>query len=146
MPILFSMFLLQYVQTHGLSGNTHSVLLSLEYGKRAQINALRLASRWKNALALDWKVAAGVHSFSQVLTWFEMRNIFAGERYGLTCFRISANSGRPIMQRKAAKAPYFNAFTPGERIAHQIQQVFDCKLNVFRRQVFLLSGDQFNEF
>jgi hypothetical protein len=47
MPILFSMYLLQVAQACGPPGNTHNVLLSLEYGKRARKNALRSVSRQK---------------------------------------------------------------------------------------------------
>ena len=50
------------------------------------------------------------------------------------------------MQGKTAETTDFDTLAPGERIAHQIQKVLDGKLNIFRGQVLLLSGDHFYEF
>jgi hypothetical protein len=50
------------------------------------------------------------------------------------------------MQREAAKATYLDSLPRGQRVAHEVKQVLDRKLNVFGRQVFLFSGNRFYEF
>jgi hypothetical protein len=45
------------------------------------------------------------------------------------------------MQRETPKPPNLNAFTATQGIAHEVQQVLNREFNVFRRQVFLFSGN-----
>lgn len=96
--------------------------------------------------AFDREIATGVDPLAKIFARLEMRYVLSGQCYGFAGLRVAAYTGRPEMQRKAAKPTNLNALASRERIAHQIQQVLNCQLNVLRRQVLLLPGDHFNEF
>ena len=95
---------------------------------------------------LDLQVSTGVDALAKILARFEVRNVFAGQRNSLAGLRVAADTRWPEMQRKAAEASNLYSLSPGQGVAHQVQQVLDGQLNVFRRQMLLLPGEDFNEF
>ena len=150
--------------------NTHSVLLSLEYGKRARDKvcpsrpALQHRAKFWGLTLRDscglifstenrgWRslfreFAARINPLAKIFARLEMWNVFSGQRYGFAGLRITANAGRPdnaakscqIHESQCARLSRANRSSNPSRC-------FDCQLNVFRRQVFLLPGDHFNEF
>ena len=102
--------------------------------------------RRSRSSALDREMAARVYAFPQILAGFEVRNIFAGQCDGFTRLGIAADPRRPEVQRKAAETPNLNTLALGERVAHKVQEMLDCKFDILRRKVFLLARDCFNEF
>jgi len=104
------------------------------------------AQKFNVVLALDREIAGRIDTLSQILARLEMRYVFPGQRDGFARFRVSTDPRRPEMQRKTAKSTNFNAFTPGEGVTHKIKKVLNRQLDVFCRQMLLLSGDHFYEF
>ena len=99
-----------------------------------------------DASILDREFAARIDSLAEILARLEVRNVLAGQGHCLTGLGIPADSRGPEMQRETPEASNLDALPLGQRIAHQIQQVLDRKLDVFRRQVLLLAGNGFYEF
>src|SRR5262245_31693464 len=88
---------------------------------------------------------AGVDALTEVLSGLEMGNVFAGERDRIAGLRIAPESRRPEMERKTPEAADLDAFAARERVAHDLEQVLDRQLHVFRRQVFLLLRDDLDQ-
>jgi len=91
-------------------------------------------------------MSTGIDAITKILARLEMGNILAGQRNSLAGLRVAADTRWPKMQRKAAEASNFYSVSPGQGVAHKVQEVLDGQLNVFRRQMLLLPGDYFNEF
>ena len=97
-------------------------------------------------LTLDREVSRRVDALAQVLAWLEVRHVLPGQGNGFTRLRIAANAWRPKVQRKTAESANLDPLPLGERVAHQIEQVFDREFDVLGRQMFLFARDNFYEF
>src|SRR5512134_678452 len=74
-----------------------------------------------------------------------MRHVLACKRDRLAGLRITTLSRRPEMQAEAAETADLDALALGERIAHDLQYLLHRQLDVLRRQVALLRGDELDE-
>src|SRR6185503_15506088 len=89
---------------------------------------------------------AVVHTLAQIFAGFEVRHVLARERHGFAGLRVAALTRRAKVQREAAEAADLDAFTRGERIAHDLQDLLQRQLHVLGGQVLLLGRNDLDEF
>jgi len=89
---------------------------------------------------------AFVDPLSQIFSRLEMRDVLSRERDGLPSLRVTTLPRRSEVQRETAEPTDLDALTRGERVAHDLENLLERELDVLRRQMLLLGGDQFDEF
>src|ERR1700741_3072699 len=94
----------------------------------------------------DRAAAAVVHALTQVLAGLEVRDVLARERDRLPGLGVASLARWPEVQREAAEATNLDALTLRERIAHDLENLLERELDVLRRQMLLLGGDDLDEF
>src|SRR6266480_1141080 len=94
----------------------------------------------------DRPVGAVVHPLAQVLAGLEVRDVLARERDRLAGLGVAPLARRPEVQRETAEAADFDALPLRERIAHDLQNLLQRELDVLRRQMLLLGGNDLDEF
>src|ERR1700736_2226265 len=94
----------------------------------------------------DRSIRALVHALAQVLAGLEVRDVLARERHRLAGLGVASLARRAGMEGEAAEAADLDALSLGERIAHDLQNLLQRELNILRRQMLLLGGDDLDEF
>src|SRR6056297_1240241 len=75
-----------------------------------------------------------------------MGDVLAGKGDGLAGLGIAPHARGAIVQREAAEATDLDAIAARQRIAHDLEQMLDRELDVFRGQMLLLPGDYLDQF
>src|SRR5262249_37362852 len=94
----------------------------------------------------DRTACAVIYPFAQILARLEVRHVLAGQRDGFACLRVAALARRTEVQREAAEAADLDASALGERVAHDLEDLFDGQLDVLGGQVLLLRCNELDEF
>src|SRR5579862_5771010 len=136
-------------QAHQDEGQGEQQWRQFEHGfRRYQVrvtNDNRASARRCISVA-NRSTGAFVDALAQVFPRLEVRHMLARERHGLTGLGVAALTWRAKVQREAAEAANLDALTLRERIAHDLQNLLQRQLDIFRRQVLLLGGDDLDEF
>src|SRR5690349_15404249 len=93
----------------------------------------------------DGPVRAIVHALAQVFARLEVRNVFAGKRHRFASLGIAALPRRTEVQRERAEAPYLDAISRRQGIAHDLEDLLERELHILGWQVFLFRRDDFDE-
>src|SRR6267378_3623060 len=101
---------------------------------------LRLARETRSSSVADRPVGAVVYPLAQILAGL------ARERDRLAGLGVAPLAGRTEMQRETAEAADLDALPLRERIAHDLQDLLECELDILRRQMLLLGGNDLDEF
>src|SRR4051794_35756258 len=96
-------------------------------------------------LIADGAVRAVVPALAQILARLEVRDVLAGERHGFTGLGVAALPWRPEMQREGAEAPYLDAISSRQGIAHDLQDLLERELDILGGQMFLFRRDDLDE-
>jgi hypothetical protein len=94
----------------------------------------------------DRVIRAFIDAFAKILTGFEVRHVFSGEGDRFPGLGIPTLARRTKMERKASEPTDLDAPALRERIAHDLEDLFDCQLDVLRRQVLLFRCNELDEF
>ncbi len=94
----------------------------------------------------NWARDTFVDPLTQVFARLEVRDVFSGQSNRLARLRVSTLPWRPKMQRKTAESTDLDSLAGRERVAHDLENLLERELNILRRQMLLLGGDQFDEF
>lgn len=72
-----------------------------------------------------------------------MWHVFFRYWHRLASLRITAYAGGPMMQRQAAKSPYFNTVAAGQGLCHMFKQTVYGKLDIAMGQLWLFGREYF---
>ncbi len=87
-----------------------------------------------------------VDPLTQVFARLEVRDIFSGQGHSLARLRVSTLAWRTKMQRKTTEPTNLDSLTRRERVTHDLENLLQGELDILRRQMLLLGGNQFDEF
>src|SRR4051812_47059157 len=93
----------------------------------------------------DGTIRSVVDSLAQILAGLEVRNVLAGERHRFPGLRIAALPRRPEVQRERAEAPYLDAISRRQGIAHDLEDLLERELHILGWQMFLFRRDDLDE-
>src|SRR5215203_6151434 len=96
-------------------------------------------------LVPDGTVRSVIHAFAQVFARLEMRHVLAGKRHRFAGLGIAALPWRPEMQRERAEAPYLDAISRRQGIAHDLEDLLERELHILGGQMFLFRRDDLDE-
>src|SRR6202521_1476709 len=107
---------------------------------------VRLARETRSSSVADRPVGAVVHPLAQILAGLEVRDVLTRERDRLAGLGVAPLAGRTEVQRETAEAADLDALPLRERIAHDLQNLLQRELDILRRQMLLLGGNDLDEF
>src|SRR6187551_1275064 len=96
-------------------------------------------------LIADGTVRSVIDPLAQILARLEVRNVLAGQRHRFAGLGIAALPWRPEVQREGAEAPYLDAISSRQGIAHDLEDLFERELDILGGQMFLFRRDDLDE-
>src|SRR6187549_3405194 len=90
-------------------------------------------------------IGSVVHALAQVFARLEVRNVFAGQRHRLAGLGIAALPRRTEVQRERAEAPYLDAISRRQGIAHDLEDLLERELHILGWQMLLFRRDDLDE-
>src|SRR6187551_2109773 len=96
-------------------------------------------------LIADGTVRSVIDPLAQILARLEVRNVLAGQRHRFAGLGIAALPWRPEVQREGAEAPYLDAISSRQGIAHDLEDLLERELHILGGQMFLFRRDDLDE-
>src|SRR5688572_2011600 len=98
------------------------------------------------SLGRGWRPTLGfVDPLPQVLPRLEVRYVLAGQSNGLPGLGVAPLARRAKVQAEAPEPADLDALTLRQCVAHDLEDLLDGQLDILRRQMTLLCGDELYE-
>jgi hypothetical protein len=90
-------------------------------------------------------LGAGINGLAQGFAGFEMRHTLFRNGHAFAGARVATHTGRPVIDREAAKAAYLYPVTAHQGIAHGVKNRLDGVFGVSVGQLAETVGQFFNK-
>jgi len=88
----------------------------------------------------------GIDTLSELLARLEMRHMFGRQRHRFTCFGVSADTRRTVMQGETAKTPDFYPLPGREGPAHLFKKTLDGQFDILVIKVAVFNRKYLDHF